>query len=219
MCKSIVKQSRKSKIPSFLFFPGWGFDQRIGEQLPCLRERNWQAVQGFGSPDMVADAHDLLAVQKEAAVHLVGWSMGANLACDFAALFPGQVLSLTLLAMRTSWPAPEIAAIRTAIDQDMPAHMGTFYRKCFLGNKGPWCYFVDKLQPVYMDTLSLPILHAGLSYLTDFTMPDLPADLPIYIVHGRKDVIAPWEQQPKLDQARYTNLDNQGHFLSDFILP
>ena len=201
---------------SVLFFPGWGFDGQAGALVPCLHERRWLSPPGFARPAMVEQAHALLAAKGEDVVHLLGWSMGANLACDFASLFPERVASLTLLAMRQQWPGGEIELIRQAIVNDKQSFLRDFYRKCFLGNRAAARVFTATLQQRYLAELDDALLMEGLDYLALSQPPSLPADIPVTLAHGRKDVIAPWPQRLRMSGARFHDLPHEGHFLTGF---
>ncbi|MEN8141472.1 MAG: alpha/beta hydrolase [Thermodesulfobacteriota bacterium] len=201
-------------LPGPLFFlPGWGFDQRVLSLLPGAAEDAlpWQALSSFCRPelgDMVIEAIKAAGEPH----HLVGWSMGANLALDLASRQPELVRSLTLVGLRRCWPKPEVAAIGRGLKADMAAFMTDFYRKCFLGNRPAYTKFIRRLEDDYLADLDLPLLLAGLDYLAGFTLPVLPPGLPVRLVHGRKDVIAPLAELPSLPGAKVTVVAGAGHF-------
>ena len=195
-----------------LFFPGWGFDGRVAELLPCLRGRQWWAPLGFSRPAMLAEAQELLLAQAQDKVEVLGWSLGANLACDFVQQFPQQVASLTLVGMRQSWPVADITAIKQGLALDMEDFMTQFYRQCFLGQKEVGRSFRQQLQGDYLGQLDQTILRQGLDYLAGFRQREWPSALAVHVVHGARDVIAPWEERVKISGARTTDLPNDGHF-------
>jgi len=147
-------------------------------------------------------------------IAVVGWSMGALIGLDFCLAHAHLVARLDLVAMRSRWPQQEIAAIRTAIATDLPGYMRGFYRKCFLGYKKPYHDFVHELQEDYLQKLDGEILLAGLDYLQNFTLPARgPKGLPVHMIHGRKDVVAPVGEMAKLAGATCEVFANAGHMV------
>lgn len=198
-----------------LFLPGWGFDQRLAGLLPCVAGCELLPLPGFSHPDLGEKAAKLLT-QQDFPVHLCGWSMGANLACSLAASMPSQVASLTMIALRPSWPEQELAAISAGLATGWQDYMVSFYRKCFLGQKKVYSSFSSQLQKSYLATLRPELLAEGLTYLANYQWPQLPADLPVQLVHGRKDLIAPYVSHELFPSARQQLLEHEGHFPVSF---
>lgn len=96
---------------------GWGCDSRIWlDVVPFLRERYriyCLDLPGFGrnaAHQLWDDDERLLGALAEALParsHLVGWSLGGNLAMAFAARHPTRVRSLSLIACNLSFVARE----------------------------------------------------------------------------------------------------------------
>lgn len=206
-----------------VFLPGWGFDGRIlslaDQPLP------WHAPAFFLDPALFPETLlDYLSTRGFQKIRLVGWSMGGNLALAFAGKYPEKVSGLSLLSVRQHWPAPEIEAIRQALATDPARFMASFYRKCFLGDKGRYQRFVAQMQDGYLRGLDLQTLQRGLDFLQSLGA-EKPVALPgadIFCLHGGKDIIAPVEERARIPGARYL-LDQQGghvFFLHrDFRLP
>lgn len=115
--------------PKLVLIHGWGCDSRIWQPLVPLLEKSYR-VYLLDLPGMGANApHNpwqdddlllqLLADALPEQAHLVGWSLGGNLALEYAARFPQRVLSLSLVATnlsfvaRDDWPwgmSPEVFA-------------------------------------------------------------------------------------------------------------
>ncbi len=94
--------------PALVLLHGWGSDSRIWQPLLPLLESHF-SIHCFdlpgvlGSPVSAGWRNDYALVDSLAAVlparaHLLGWSMGGNLALEYAARYPSRVLSLSLVA-------------------------------------------------------------------------------------------------------------------------
>src|SRR3989338_5272364 len=98
------------KYPPVLFLPGWGFSGQVlelaGQSYPWTRP-----AAPLDPATALPEILNFLAEHHLKTIQLVGWSLGAFLAYDFACAFPEKVTSLTLLGMRASWPVSEIEAI------------------------------------------------------------------------------------------------------------
>ncbi len=195
-----------------LFLPGWGFSGAIlslaAGDLP------------WGAPDTLLDAPTVLDAFEaflessgRAKVHLVGWSLGAQLALDCARRFPDRVASLQLLAMRASWPAVEIASIRAGLAAEPHAFMADFYRKCFLGYRTQYRRFLAEQQEGLLARLDPALLGRGLDYLASWRRPVTLPPCPVVCWHGRRDVIAPVAERAALAGAEERILEHGGHAL------
>lgn len=178
-----------------VFLPGWGFDGRVtGLAAP---PRPWLTTNRPADPaEILAGLDTSLKYLGIESIVLVGWSLGAYLALDFAAIHPGKISAVYLLAARDQWPPAEIAAIRQGIREDRDEFMRSFYRKCFLGYRQAGQDFREKLEEQYLTALSPPILNEGLDYLGEVHLaqrlrPLAGFDLPIYLLDGARDIIAP----------------------------
>lgn len=197
-----------------VFLPGWGFDGRVAHYWAWLPALEVLAPASFCHAGLVAELKEYLAKEKIARVALVGWSMGANLAWQFATTYPEMVSSVTLLGGRGHWPAPEIAAIKVALAADLPKSMRDFYRKCFLGHKGLYLDFAGGLQDDYLARLSRQDLEDGLDYLASSPLVgQAPEGCVVRVVHGRKDIIAPFEERPRIGGGQEQVVDAAGHLL------
>lgn len=203
-------QGRLAAEETRLFLPGWGFTGRV--LLLAEQPLPWVF------PEFVLDADSLagellsfLDRQGAERVHLAGWSLGAHLALDFALAHPGRVASLTLMAMRASWPQAEVEAIGLALEQGQEEFLRDFYRKCFLGYKKEYHRFVTEEQEALLGQVDLPLLQRGLGYLHAWQRPQLLPDCPVRCWHGRRDLIAPLAKQAQLAGAELRVLEHGGH--------
>jgi malonyl-CoA O-methyltransferase len=201
-----------------VFLPGWGFSGRIVELIPCLAHHTLIYPRFFLDPDsFILELTSFLAHHNIDRVTMAGWSMGANLALDFAGENPRIITKLHLLAMRSSWPINEITAIRQELHEAPDKFLENFYRKCFLGSRKEYKLFVGKIQDKMIAETDLAVLDAGLDYLAAYNLPEkhIP-DLNITISHGEKDIIAPVSKRPCLKNQQTRIIPHSGHmfFLS-----
>lgn len=195
-----------------LFLPGWGFSGQVVD----LAEQRYSWVRPAAPLDpaiALPEIQSFLAEHHLDTIQLVGWSMGAFLAVDFASAFPEKVASLTLLGMRAYWPLEEIEVIRLALETDSQAFLRDFYRKSLLGYKKESRRFVAEQQEALLESLDMQVLGRGLDYLAQWR---LPAQLPpcrISCWHGRRDIIAPVTEQAVIPGARATIIEHGGHAL------
>ena len=197
-----------------LFLPGWGFDGRIVRLLKPAP--NWIYP---GAPlDPVRIEEDLLHLfvsKKIRKVRLVGWSMGAMLGLEFAARHKDLIESLVLISLRTQWPQHELREIRAQYSENQEAFLKNFYRKCFLGDKQAYRKFSATLEPLYLAAIKInnERLLRGLDFLGTFKMLTPAHNIPIRLVHGKQDVIAPVKEMATLSGADKEVIDNAGHLV------
>ncbi len=199
-----------------VFLPGWGFDGRI---LALAEPRQaWIYPEQQLLPSSLAnDLNTFLTENNIRKIDIIGWSMGAMLAIDFALSQPEKIAGVTLVSMRQSWPEEEIESIRAELNSDPARQLADFYRKCFLGEKKLLQQFRASLEGEYLSSFSLETLNQGLDYLRDFQMPcSLPETIPVRILHGRRDIIAPADEMVILPKAD-SRIVEGGHlfFLND----
>lgn len=154
-------------------------------------------------------------------IDLVGWSMGANLALDFARAYPAKVSALYLLSMRQQWPPAEIEAIRAELVANPRDFLISFYRKCFLGYKQEYSRFMEELQDQYLQNIDIEVLLDGLDYLKRYEIMPAPG-CETHCIHGRKDIVAPVHEMAHVPGAISTILEHAGHavfFDRNFNLP
>ena len=195
-----------------LFLPGWGFSGQVLD----LAEQPSPWVRPVAPLDPATAQPGILAFLAEQhldSVQLVGWSMGASLAFDFACAFPEKVVKLTLIGMRASWPPSEIVAIRQGLAADPPAFLRDFYRKSVLGYKKEYRRFVAEQQEPLLESLDMQVLDRGLDYLGQWRLPVHGVQCPVFCWHGRRDIIAPVTEQALIPGARTTIIEHGGHAL------
>ncbi len=206
------QESAPNKKTPVLFLSGWGFSGQVVDlaEKPCPWARPVAPLDpATALPEILA----FLAEHTLETIPLVGWSMGAFLAFDFACAFPEKVTSLTLLGMRASWPPLEIAAIRQGLATDPQAFLRDFYRKSLLGYKKEARRFVVEQQEALLESLDMQALGRGLDYLGQWRLPVQGVQCPVFCWHGRRDIIAPVAEQAVIPGARATIIEHGGHAL------
>ncbi len=198
--------------PAPLFLPGWGFDGRI---LRLLKPSpSWIYPKTILDPETLEkDILHLLALENIRAVRIVGWSLGAMLGLDFATRHRAKVESLTLISLRSHWPEPEVKDLQTEFSLNPQAFLKNFFRKCFLGDKPAYRVFSKTIEPLYLADLSnnTERLQRGLEYLSAFNFPSEAPDLPIKLIHGKQDIIAPVAEIAAIKGADVEIIENAGH--------
>ncbi len=207
-----------------VFLPGWGFPGRIAELVPCLAGLPLiYPLVSLPPSSLARELADFLERRNITGIIAVGWSMGANQALDFALKNPMMVAELHLLALRVSWPVPEIAAIRSALHENPESFLKNFYRKCFLGFPKEYKRFVKVIQERIIAGADLAVLDRGLDYLAAHKLPEHEiAGLDITVSHGEKDIIAPVSDLPRLPGRHRRIIPHRGHMFflaADFALP
>ncbi len=203
-----------------IFLPGWGFDAAILALAPNYGKLPLPWIIPVGPIDpytVVQDLRIFLTQHQIPRVSLVGWSMGAYAALEFASRFPDLTDSLLLLATRDHWPAEEIHQMQETLTAQPAECLRGFYRRCFLGNREAYREFRERFEPRYLETMNPALLLKGLNYLATASVT-LPVHTDkILVLHGRRDIIAPAEEMMRLAGVRQVVVDQAGH--AAFLAP
>jgi len=193
-----------------VFLPGWGFDGRI---LRLLKPSpSWICPESTVDPETFeADLLHLLDSQKLKSVRIIGWSMGAMLGLDFAANHSKKVESLVLVSLRPYWPGPEIKELQLHLAENREAFLKNFYRKCFLGDRESYGNFSNSLEPLYLNTMNSERLQKGLHFLSKYSLPNHMPDIPVRLIHGKQDIIAPVNEMAAIKGSTLEIIENGGH--------
>lgn len=206
-----IATANGAQVPT-IFLPGWAFDGNVLGLVKPMPQ--WIFPQTMLDPDtLVQDLYALLSEENIGPVRIIGWSMGARLALDFAGNYPGKVTSLTLVSLRHHWPKDETDRLWREFIDTPTAFLKTFYRKCFLGDKSSYAKFTKQVEPRYLSLLDTPVfdrLQRGLEYLSKAEWRAVPG-IPTHLVHGRQDIIAPLAEIAELPGASVEIVDNGGH--------
>jgi len=204
-----------------VFLPGWGFDGGVARlaNLPA----GTVVPRAILDPDTAAAA--LLAfLDREGIkkIHLHGWSMGANIALDFAAAWPERIASLTLLSLRRNWPRDETTAFLTEYRRDPAALFEKFCRRTFAGAAAAAARFKEEFMAATLESHNLNILEKGLEYLCGHEPEEIGAacankKIPVRQFHGKKDLVAPAAEMAEIPGAQTVILPRMGHAV--FLAP
>ena len=213
----IIDLIHEAKTPT-LFLPGWGFDGRVLRLLqpspPWIYPENTLDPETFEQ-----DLLHSLASNNIKPIRIIGWSMGAMLGLDFTVKYPEKVESLILVSLRSHWPEHEITELQVDFERNPEAFLKDFYRKCFLGDKYSYRNFCKTLEPLYLNAIdkNFERLQQGLEFLGKFKMPDRPHDIPVRLIHGKQDIVAPVAEIANLKGSDVEIIENSGHavFLAD----
>jgi len=177
-----------------VLLPGWATDGRIFEGvLPGVAAVTTGQLRPEGFPRRLAAFLDRAA---RGPVTVVGWSLGGFLAAEFARECPDRVGRVVLVGIRREYPEGDVAGVLRSLSADPGACLSAFYAQCFYPSRMPaYRRFRAGLQAAYLREMDGGALREGLSYLAGARLSGetLPA-CPVAIVHGEKDVIAPFAE-------------------------
>jgi pimeloyl-ACP methyl ester carboxylesterase len=180
--------------PSMVLLPGWATDGRIFEGvLPGLTAVTTGPLRPDRFTTRLASFLDRTA---RGQVTIVGWSLGGFLAAEFAREYPDRVRRVVLVGIRREYPEGDVEAVLRSLSADSGSCLSGFYAQCFYPSQMPaYRRFRGGLQAAYLREMDGGALREGLSYLasTRLSGETLPS-CPVAIVHGEKDVIAPFAE-------------------------
>ena len=180
--------------PSLVLLPGWATDGRIFEGVfPGVPAVTTGPLRPEGFASRLAA---FLGRAARGPVTVVGWSLGGFLAAEFAREYPDRVRRVVLVGIRRAYPEGEVAAILRSLSADPGGCLSGFYAQCFYPSQIPaYRRFRGGLQAAYLREMDGGALREGLSFLAGARLSGgtLPA-CPVAIVHGEKDVVAPFAE-------------------------
>lgn len=192
-----------------VLLPGWGFTPDIWAPLIAALTAQGMAPELIHAPSLPLESDDLptilntLSAELPPDAHLVGWSLGGELALALARHCPERVAALTLIAStpcfmnREDWVAGQPAALLDDFDQrlaDSPAAL--LKRFSSLIRHGDTQASRDRSLAealLLANESSASHLANGLKLLRqlDLRQLALPATLPITLIHGDADAVVP----------------------------
>ena len=174
--------------------------------------------------DHARDVHDLLQHLRVRGVHLVGWSMGANVALHFSDLFPSGLDTLTLVnacpkgVSSDDFPwSPESGtahAMAEMLENDPAAMAEKFVTRILLGSTDKACY--NKILAIANDTgPAVALHHLRLAIQSDLRSMLGNIRVPTLLINGELDVFS---QTPaneymlqQIKDAEWIELPGTGH--------
>ena len=192
-----------------VLLPGWGFTPAVWAPLKAALMAKGVSQESICTPGLPLDTSDLdtvlntLSASLPQRMHLVGWSLGGELALALANRCPDRFASLTLIATtpcfmnREAWSNGQPAALLDDFDERL-ADSPTALLKRFgsLVRHGDAKasrdrHLADTLQ--HANETCVTQLVNGLSLLRelDLRLITLPVTLPTTIIHGGADAVVP----------------------------
>jgi pimeloyl-[acyl-carrier protein] methyl ester esterase len=199
------------KVRDVVLLHGWGSSARVWDDLagrlaPRLRV-HVPDLPGYGAapacaPYALEAMADSMARRAPRRCHVVGWSLGGEVALTWALRVPRQVQSLALIgatpcfASRPGWPCATTPAVLLEFGKLLAAdRAGTLGRFIGVQSRGDARKrrVADALQQSSADGAADGVLKAGLRVLLN---ADLRRDLrrvrqPALVLHGARDRIVP----------------------------
>lgn len=210
-----------------VLFPGWAMHRAMWGELP--RTMAQYARVHICEPEGALQADRLIdycAAAFGEEVDVLGWSLGALFALQWAWRRPAQVKRVILLAgtpsfvTRDGWPygtSPAmLAAFGKALRADPSALLQTFLRRCATGDEYASYEVLSNLyktQPMPSAT----VLQSGVDCLADCDMRAGLKDIaqPALLIHGERDIVTPVAASRRMavemGQARCVSLPQCGH--------
>lgn len=203
---------------------GWGTHPVIWDPLLAHLPSEWKVhnlpLPGYACTVSVAqyeldDLAEALALQLPDRALLVGWSLGGLVAMRIAYRWPEKLHGLVLISTtpcfvsRPDWPyavAPDVfEGFAQSLAQDYAENLRRFLALQAQGSSS----MREVLRELRIRLLSLPrpsnvVLHAGLEILQKSDLRKALPSLPINIVHGSGDRLAPIEAARWLEQQSST---------------
>ncbi len=187
----------RGKGRELLLLPGWAFTSEIILELDLPFDYIY--FPGPNLPHPLEGLPELLNKAGIEKVSLLGWSMGAFLASEFARRCPERVQSLILVSATSSFDKDQIEPLEEEIRKDRTRALRRFYRRCFWSRPDALKWFMSSHMEECMETWDTDSLLEGLSYLkmAHLDLRDFPPSI-LMVLHGEKDLITPPNRIPKL---------------------
>jgi len=213
-----IKFIKRGFKDDLVLIPGWATDHRIFQMLEL--DYNYLLVSAFSPFNFKEDLSQYLENNSIGRISLLGWSMGAYLAADFAVTNPNKVEQLILMGVKQGYEKLAMDKIKSKLKENKVAWLYKFYldsfsRKDLEGLK----WFRKTLLKDYLKEQDITQLLSGLDYLSQarFDMDSLKHIENLMFMHGSDDRIAPVENavemKNKLPKAKFCRVENKGHVL------
>ncbi len=218
-----------------ILIAGWAFEGTALRALGVLLDQTRTVSLTSGIDHVAAGAQPSLAGlaglldASQGAVVLVGWSLGAMLAIEAAAAFPEKIAALVLISGTARFcAAPEhqgvapavLRAMKVGFKRNPQSVLRAFYAQC----AAPHAEHISGADERHW-TACLPSEQArhkllnGLFYLESADLRNIlpQLNLPVLVLHGRADMIVPWQAGAQLAKClpcgNWKLFDGVGHDL------
>lgn len=197
--------------------PGWGFLPAIFSRVSLCYNYVIPIEPVYG--DVSDDLYDFLRKTGIEAISILGWSMGSYIAVDFCHKYSSMANDLFLVSFREHFAKNEIKKQLDSMEKNFIDSLRRFYRRCFMGQKEDYEWFVNNLEEAHLMGLDLAGLRVGLDYLSRESVDVfkcLRPDRNIRLFYGARDVVAPLTLAPRHKNIDIKVIDSSGHlpFLS-----
>ena len=192
-----------------VLLPGWGYTPAVWAPLIAALTAQGVAPELIRTPSLPLDSDDLpailntLSAELSPDAHLIGWSLGGELALALTNHCPERVAALTLIAStpcfmnREGWVAGQPPALLDDFDQRLADSPTTLLKRfSSLIRHGDTQASRDRnLAEALLQANESSATHLanGLTLLRqlDLRQLALPATLPITLFHGDADAVVP----------------------------
>ena len=201
---------------TILLIPGWATDYRVFEELDL--GFNYLAPIKFSPFNFKRGLIAALHAHGIERISILGWSMGAFLASDFAGAHPNRVDDgIFIVSAKERYEKDALEETRVHLKKNRKGYLYKFFNDCFCGSeREAFLRFKNGLLKSYIAENDDETLFEGLDYLSDARIK--PGGLErknVTFIHGREDRIAPMREALKLKeglpQAEFISLDGTGH--------
>lgn len=205
--------------------PGWACDYRIFSRLNL--DYNYifaVSFSPFNFREQLADYLRRISVSK---VSLLGYSLGAFLAVDFAKSHPDKINELILISIRKNYEPKVLQEIKLKLKDNKEAYLYKFYMNCFSkSDRQGLDWFKKNLLKDYLQKMEPEYLNEGLDYLEKANIEGrvLKKINEISIFHGEDDLIAPIKEAVLISAelegvVRFIAIPKAGHicFLNESL--
>ncbi len=182
-----------------LLIPGWAYT--AGVFLDLYLPFDYLFLPGPNLPVMLDELPTALSLAGIKKVTILGWSMGAFLAAEFARRHPEQVEALILVSTAGSLDRAQVEQQEQAVMADRVGALERFYRRCFWSHSDALKQFRRRHLGECVKAWSHDLLLEGLSYLKKarLSLQDLSIQS-LTVIHGEKDLITPLKRLPELPE-------------------
>ncbi len=213
---------------------GWGFTPEVWNPLIAAleehgieRSRMLAPVLPLQPNQSLSETLAALSTQLPDRAHIVGWSLGGELALALAQTHPNKIASLTMISStpcfmnRDDWSAGQPTSLLDDFDERLATNPTALLKRfATLIRHGDAEASRDRALSEHLALMSdqnVGRLSAGLALLRDI---DLRASaivhLPYLLIHGTHDAVTPLiaaEFLAQTAQARLHRIDNASHVL------